>query len=73
MLIADVSDVYERKLAAIASYTAFQGDQAALADRYRAEDQYVGSLVGVAFAEPFRARSLLLVSSPTVFERVPID
>ena len=67
----DVSDVYDRKLAAIGAYeSVFQGDQATLLERYRAEDQYVGSLVGVAFAEPFRARSPLLVDSPTVFAKV---
>jgi N-acetylglucosamine malate deacetylase 1 len=67
----DVSDVYERKLAAIALYdSVFQGDQTKLLDRYRAEDQYVGSLVGVRFAEPFRARSPLLVDTPTLFQKV---
>ena len=46
----DVSDVYERKLAAIGAYeSVFQGQQASLLERYRAEDQYVGSLVGVRF------------------------
>jgi len=67
----DVSDVYERKLTAIALYeSVFRGEQAKLLDRYRAEDQYIGSLVGVAFAEPFRARSPLLVDTPTVFRKV---
>jgi LmbE family N-acetylglucosaminyl deacetylase len=67
----DVSDVYEQKLAAIGRYdSVFQGDQTKLLDRYRAEDQYVGSLVGVPFAEPFRARSPLLVEAPTVFTKV---
>ncbi len=67
----DVSDEYPRKLAAIAAYeSVFQHDQANLVDRYRAEDQYVGSLVGVPFAEPFRARSPLLVEAPTVLNRV---
>lgn len=67
----DVSDVYERKLAAINAYeSVFQGEQASLVDRYRAEDQYVGSLVGVRFAEPFRARTPLLVDSPLAFQKV---
>jgi LmbE family N-acetylglucosaminyl deacetylase len=67
----DVSDVYEQKLAAIGLYdSVFQGDQTKLLDRYRAEDQYIGSLVGVPFAEPFRARSQLLVEAPTVFTKV---
>ena len=67
----DVSDVYERKLAAIGLYeSVFQGEQASLVERYRAEDQYVGSLVGVGFAEPFRARTALLVDSPLAFQKV---
>jgi hypothetical protein len=36
-------------------------------DKYSAEDRYVGSLVGVQYAEAFRARSPLLVSTPEVF------
>jgi len=67
----DVSGVYDVKLSAIGAYeSVFQGAQAGLIDRYRAEDQYVGSLVGVAFAEPFLARSPLLVTSPSVFAPV---
>jgi LmbE family N-acetylglucosaminyl deacetylase len=67
----DVSEVYERKLAAIGAYeSVFQGDQASLVDRYRAEDQYVGSLVGVRFAEPFKSRTPLLVETPAVFMKV---
>jgi N-acetylglucosamine malate deacetylase 1 len=67
----DVSAVYEKKLRAIAEYeSVFQGDQAGLVERYRAEDQYVGSLLGVAAAEPFRARTPLLVKDPRAFERV---
>jgi LmbE family N-acetylglucosaminyl deacetylase len=66
----DVSGVYERKLAAIRVYdSVFQGEQTTPVDRYRAEDQNVGSLVGVPFAEPFRARTPLLVDNPTVFSR----
>ena len=45
----------------------FSGDQATLLDKYDAEDRYVGSLVGVRYAEAFRARSPLLVESPDVF------
>jgi N-acetylglucosamine malate deacetylase 1 len=67
----DVTSSYQQKLAAIASYeSVFQGEQIKLLERYRAEDQYIGSLVGVSFAEPFRARSPLLVDTPTVFNRV---
>jgi N-acetylglucosamine malate deacetylase 1 len=67
----DVSNVYEQKLAAIASYeSVFQGEQASLVERYRAEDQYVGSLVGVRFAEPFKARTPLLVDTPMAFSKV---
>ena len=68
----DISDLYERKQAAIAAYTSvFQGDQARLVERYAAEDQYYGSLLGVRYAEPFQARSPLLVSDPTAFTKVP--
>jgi LmbE family N-acetylglucosaminyl deacetylase len=67
----NVSDVYERKLAAIAAYeSVFQGEQASLVERYRAEDQHIGSLLGVSFAEPFRARTPLLVDSPLAFQKV---
>jgi LmbE family N-acetylglucosaminyl deacetylase len=54
----DVSDVYHVKMAAIRAYeSVFKGDQATLLDKYNAEDQYVGSLVRVKYAEPFRSRS----------------
>jgi N-acetylglucosamine malate deacetylase 1 len=67
----DVSEVFETKQAAIGAYTSvFQGEQASLVERYRAEDQYVGSLFGVRFAEPFRARSPLLVDTPEAFSPV---
>ena len=67
----DVSNVYKQKLAAIAAYeSVFQGEQASLVERYRAEDQYVGSLVGVPYAEPFKARTPLLVDTPTTFLKV---
>jgi bacillithiol biosynthesis deacetylase BshB1 len=68
----DISDVFERKRAAIAAYASvFQGDQVHLVERYAAEDQYFGSLLGVRYAEPFQARSPLLVSDPTAFVKTP--
>jgi bacillithiol biosynthesis deacetylase BshB1 len=64
----DVSDVYDKKMAAIRAYeSVFSGDQATLLDKYDAEDRYIGSLVGVRYAEAFQARSPLLVESPEVF------
>lgn len=58
----DVTSVYEKKVAALAAYEAvFSGSQAELLDRYGAEDRYVGALVGVRYAEAFRARSPLLL------------
>jgi len=64
----DVSDVYDAKMAAIRAYeSVFSGDQATLLDKYNAEDRYVGSLVGVHYAEAFRSRSPLLVADPEVF------
>jgi len=67
----DVTGVYESKLAALAAYeSVFAGDQAELLTRYAAEDRYVGSLVGVEYAEAFTARSPLLVEDPTVFKPV---
>jgi hypothetical protein len=47
----------------------FSGDQATLIDKYSAEDRYVGSLVGVQYAEAFKARSPLLVENPAVFAK----
>lgn len=68
----DISDWYARKRAAIAAYASvFEGKQAQLLERYAAEDQYYGSLVGVRHAEPFQARSPLLIADPTAFARVP--
>jgi len=49
----------------------FCGPQAARLERFRIEDQYVGSLVGVEYAEAFKARSPLLVAEPTVFLKTP--
>jgi LmbE family N-acetylglucosaminyl deacetylase len=64
----DVSSVYAEKIAAIVAYeSVFSGDQATLVDKYSAEDRYVGSLVGVQYAEAFKARSPLLVPTPDVF------
>lgn len=64
----DVTDVYNLKMAAIRAYeSVFSGDQATLIDKYNAEDRYVGSQVGVRYAEAFRSRSPLLVDDPDVF------
>jgi len=64
----DVSDVYAEKMAAVLVYeSVFSGAQATLVDKYSAEDRYVGSLVGVQYAESFKARSPLLVDSPALF------
>jgi len=64
----DITDVHAQKLAAITMYeSVFSGDQATLVDKYTAEDRYVGSLVGVQYAEAFQARSPLLVDSPAAF------
>jgi LmbE family N-acetylglucosaminyl deacetylase len=66
----DVTGVYERKLEALMAYeSVFSGPQAELLDKYSAEDRYVGSLVGVRYAEAFKARSPLLVTDPEVFAR----
>jgi bacillithiol biosynthesis deacetylase BshB1 len=66
----DVSDVYDAKMAAIRAYeSVFSGDQATLLDKYNAEDRYVGSLVGVKYAEAFRSRTPLLVDAPDVFRK----
>jgi LmbE family N-acetylglucosaminyl deacetylase len=64
----DVSDVYDLKMAAIRVYeSVFGGAQASLLDKYSAEDRYIGSVVGVKYAEAFRSRSPLLVELPDVF------
>lgn len=64
----DVTDVYEQKLASLRVYeSVFGGNQATLLDKYDAEDRYVGSLVGVRYAEAFRSRSPLLVPDADVF------
>ncbi len=67
----DITEFFEVKARALAAYeSVFQGPQAELLDRYGAEDRYVGSLVGVRYAEAFKARSPLLVEDPTVFGAV---
>lgn len=64
----DVTDVYEQKIAALGVYeSVFSGEQATLLDKYKAEERYIGSLVGVQYAEAFRPRSPLLVETPEVF------
>ena len=68
----DVTGVYLRKVEAIEVYrSVFCGPQAARLERFRTEDQYVGSLVGVPYAEAFKARSPLLVTDPTAFVKTP--
>jgi bacillithiol biosynthesis deacetylase BshB1 len=68
----DVTGAYARKTEAIEVYrSVFCGPQAERLERFRAEDQYVGSLVGVAYAESFTARSPLLIADPTVFVKTP--
>lgn len=65
----DVSEVYDRKQAALAEYRSIfkvdEGDR--LLELYEAEDAHMGRLVGVRYAETFRAQSPLLVADPTVF------
>jgi hypothetical protein len=64
----DVTAVYERKREALTVYESlFSGSQAELLDKYTAEDRYVGSLVGVRYAEAFKSRSPLLVADPDAF------
>ena len=47
----------------------FTGDRARLLDEYTAEDGHIGSLGGAGFAEPFKARTPLLVSDSEVFAK----
>lgn len=64
----DVTAVHQRKLDALTvDESVFSGSQTELLDKYTAEDRYVGSLVGVRYAEAFKARSPLLVADPEVF------
>lgn len=68
----DVSAVYERKVEAIRAYqSVFSGARAGRPEGFRAEDRHVGSLLGVEYAEPLKARAPLLVGDPTVFLRAP--
>ena len=61
----DVSGVDAQKIASLTvNESVFSGDQATLVDKYNAEDRYVGSLVGVPYAESFKARSPLLGATP---------
>ena len=64
----DVGAVYARKRDALRAYRSIfraEGDQ--LLTLYEAEDQYFGRMLGVAYAEIFRAAAPLLVEEPTVF------
>jgi len=67
----DVSGTYARKKQALAAYDSIfqvrEGDP--LLALYEAEDQYMGRVLGVAYAEVFRAHSPLLVEDLTVFKR----
>lgn len=63
----DVSDVYDRKRAALACYESIFAPSDRLLALYEAEDQYFGRLAGVRYAEIFKAASLLLVDDPTIF------
>lgn len=64
----DVTEVYDVKMAAVRTYeSVFGGDQATLLGKYNAEDRYIGSLVGVEYAEAFHSRSPPLVYSPETF------
>ena len=64
----DVTEMHPRKLEALRAYeSVFSGSQADLLEKYTAEDRYVGSLVGVRYAEAFKARSPLLVADPEAF------
>jgi len=68
----DVTTTYSRKIAAVEMYrSVFCGPQATRMERFGSEDQYVGSLVGVEYAEAFKARTPLLVADPTVFTKTP--
>jgi LmbE family N-acetylglucosaminyl deacetylase len=63
----DVSEVYEVKRQALAAYgSIFRPADDQLLMLYEAEDAYFGRMLGVAFAEPFRAASPLLIEDPTV-------
>lgn len=65
----DISDVYELKRRALAEYRSIfrvdEGDR--LLQLYEAEDAHMGRLIGVQYAETFRAHSPLVVADPTIF------
>ena len=63
----DVSAVYDRKRAALREYRSIFAPEDRLLALYEAEDQYIGRLLGVAYAEPFRSHSPLLVHDPGIF------
>jgi hypothetical protein len=62
-----VSEAYDQKRAALAAYGSIFAAGDHLLALYEAEDQYFGRLAGVAYAEIFKAASLLLVDDPGVF------
>lgn len=62
----DVSDVYEVKLRALAAYGAMFDAPDGGVPLHEAEDAHFGRMLGVAYAEPFRAASPLLLADPTV-------
>jgi LmbE family N-acetylglucosaminyl deacetylase len=63
----DVSAVYDRKRAALREYRSIFAREDRLLALYEAEDHYIGRLLGVAYAEPFRSHSPLLVRDPGIF------
>lgn len=63
----DVSEVYDRKRAALAAYGSIFTANDGLLALYEAEDQFFGRLGGVAYAEIFKSSSLLVIDDPTVF------
>lgn len=63
----DASDVYDVKREALAAYgSIFKATDDQLLMLYEAEDAYFGRMLGVAYAEPFRSASPLLLDDPTV-------
>ncbi len=63
----DVSEVYDVKREALAAYgSIFKPTDDRLLTLYEAEDAYFGRLLGVAYAEPFRSASPLLLDDPAV-------
>ena len=70
--MVNVASAQRKRLAPPSSWesigeSVFSGSQAELLDKYTAEDRYVGSLVGVRYAEAFKCRSPLLVADPEAF------